>query len=206
MSDLNSPPTDFTLNHDDEIKTTPNLNNVKIPMKKLIFQKIKRFMEIMSYFRLMFALTLYILILIDLISIQQNKEKYFWIEILLQVHMKIKHPKRLKNLLRAIRIWAANHRAKSSSRIQKLCEPDDSSNSVSQTDTHSTSKPEKLVIAVKVSLELPPFIKNLQKLVSQSYGWYLYDVEDNSLICSPAKLSIILITWNIGSLMQYGIC
>ncbi|CAG8592533.1 23704_t:CDS:10 [Cetraspora pellucida] len=215
MSNLNSPPTDFTLN-DDEIRTTPNLNNVKlptIPMKKLLFQKIKRFMEIMSYFRLMFALTLYILLLIDLISIQQNKEKYFWIEILLQVINAeftlltlIEHPKRLKNLLRAIRIWAANHRAKSSSRIQKLSEPDDSFNSISQTDTHSTPKPEKLVIAVKVSLELPPSIKNFQKLVSQSYGWYLYDVEDNSLICSPAKLSIILITWNIGSFMQYGIC
>ncbi|CAG8806799.1 19863_t:CDS:2, partial [Gigaspora rosea] len=122
MSDLNSPPTtNFTLNtnNDDEIRTSPNMNNVNLPLKKIIFQKIKRFMEIMSHFRLFFALTLYILILIDLISIQQNKEKYFWIEILLQVVNAeftlltlIDHPKRLKNLLRAIRIWNANHKAK----------------------------------------------------------------------------------------------
>ncbi|CAG8542969.1 19779_t:CDS:2 [Dentiscutata erythropus] len=216
MGDLNSPPTDLTINNDDEIKTTPNLNNINlqtIPMKKIIFQKIKRFMEIMNYFRLFFALTLYILILIDLISTQQNKEKYPWIEILLQVVNAeftlltlIEHPKRLKNLLRAIRIWAANHRAKSSSRIKKFSEPDGFSDSIPQTDIHSTSNPEKLVIAVKVSLELPSPIKTLQKLVSQSYGWYLYDVEDNSLICSPTKLLSILVTWNIGSLAQYGIC
>ncbi|KAF0514539.1 hypothetical protein F8M41_017585 [Gigaspora margarita] len=221
MEDLNSPPTtNFTLNtlntnNDDEIRTSPNMNNVNqnIPMKKFIFQKIKRFMEIMSHFRLFFALTLYVLILIDLISTQQNKEKYFWIEILLQVINAeftlltlIEHPKRLKNLLRAIRIWDANHKAKSSSRIQRLRAPDGSSNSISQTDANSASNPEKLIIAVKVSLGLPPSIKSLQKLVSQSYGWYLYDVEDNSLNCSPTKLLIILVTWNIGSLTQYGIC
>ncbi|CAG8461996.1 4039_t:CDS:2 [Scutellospora calospora] len=164
--------------------------------------------EIMSYFRLLFAITLYILLLIDLISTQRNKEKYLWIEVInaeFTLLTLIEHPRRLKNLLRAIRIWTANRQAKKSSRIEKFCEPDDP-NSIPQKITNSDSKPDKLVVAIKVSLELPSSIKNLQKIVSQNYGWYLYDVEDNSLICSPAKLLSILGIWNIGSLLQYGIC
>jgi hypothetical protein len=53
--------------------------------------------------------------------------------------------------------------------------------------------------------ELPLDVKNTQKLVNESYEWYIYE-GDKSFICSPIKLCLVLTLWNIGSLAQYGIC
>jgi hypothetical protein len=51
-----------------------------------------------------------------------------------------------------------------------------------------------------------PDIKETQKNVYKNYDWYLYEAIRADLICSPGKLLVILLIWNIGSLAQYGIC
>jgi hypothetical protein len=51
---------------------------------KSIFIQSKRILEIFTYFRLVIAIALYVLIVIDLISIKHKKEKKLWIEILTQ--------------------------------------------------------------------------------------------------------------------------
>ncbi|CAI2170439.1 2078_t:CDS:2 [Funneliformis geosporum] len=52
----------------------------------------------------------------------------------------------------------------------------------------------------------PPNIKETQKNVYRSYDWYLYEATKADLICSPGKLLVVLLFWNVGSLVQYGIC
>jgi hypothetical protein len=50
-----------------------------------IYKKLSRIIELMTYIRLVLALTLYSLILVNVIQIYEKKEKNFWIEILIQV-------------------------------------------------------------------------------------------------------------------------
>jgi hypothetical protein len=50
-----------------------------------IYKKLSRIIELMSYFRLILALTLYSLILVNIIYIYEKKERNFWLEILIQV-------------------------------------------------------------------------------------------------------------------------
>ena len=52
----------------------------------------------------------------------------------------------------------------------------------------------------------PPNIKEAQKNVYKNYDWYLYEAIKADLICSPGRLLVVLLFWNIGSLAQYGIC
>ena len=51
-----------------------------------------------------------------------------------------------------------------------------------------------------------PDIKKIQMNVHKNYSWYLYEAMRADLICSPRKLLIVLLFWNVGSLVQYGIC
>lgn len=51
-----------------------------------------------------------------------------------------------------------------------------------------------------------PDIKEIQRNVYKNYDWYLYEAMKANLICSPRKLLIVLLFWNVGSLAQYGIC
>lgn len=59
--------------------------------KSIVIQS-KRILEIFTYFRLIIAIALYVLILIDLISIKQKKVKTSWIEILTQASFSDKKP------------------------------------------------------------------------------------------------------------------
>ncbi|CAG8637140.1 16501_t:CDS:2, partial [Funneliformis mosseae] len=143
-------------------------------------KKLSRIIELMTYFRLILALTLYSLILVDVIHIHKKKEKPFWIEIFIQTINAgfifltiVGHPKRIRNLPRAIRICWAVRRGE----IQTIL-------SFSSTFTE---------------------IQKTQINVARDYKWYVYDTLDSSLNCTPIKLLSILLIWNIGTLAQYGI-
>ncbi|RHZ80273.1 hypothetical protein Glove_137g133 [Diversispora epigaea] len=151
-----------------------------------ILKNSKRIFDILTYFRLALALTLYILIVIDVIHIITMIEKEFWVECLLQIvnieftlFTIFAHPKRLANFPRAIKIYRASRKMNSSS----------SSLSSSQLGQQ----------------EYPSNIKEAQKRVSKAYEWYIYE-GDKEFICPPGKLLIVLTFWNIGSFVQYGIC
>ncbi|CAJ0752296.1 12769_t:CDS:2 [Entrophospora sp. SA101] len=144
---------------------------------KTLLLKSKRLMEIFTYCRLALVITLYVLITFDIVLILNSIAKELWVEILTQVVngvftllTLIVHPKRIRNLPRAIKILIGSRK-----RNQRLDE------------------------------ELPLDVKITQKLVNESYEWYIYE-GDKSLICSPIKLCLVLTLWNIGSLSQYGIC
>ncbi|CAG8522521.1 5059_t:CDS:2 [Funneliformis caledonium] len=155
-----------------ESKETPCEDEGCVMACRTIFIKSKRVFEILTYFRLAVAITLYILITIDLISIKQKKEKVFWVInaefTLLTI---IAHPKRIINLPRAIKICIASR-----------------------------------YLNYRLSDLFPPNIKETQKNVYRSYDWYLYEATKADLICSPRKLLVVLLFWNVGSLVQYGIC
>ncbi|CAB4422341.1 hypothetical protein RhiirA5_396810 [Rhizophagus irregularis] len=145
---------------------------------RYILIRSKRVFEILTYFRLVVAIALNILIIIDLISIRQKKANLFWMEVLTQVINAeftlltiISHPKRIINLPRAIKIYIASRK-----------------------------------IPYQQNELFTPNIKETQKNVYKNYDWYLYEATRADLICSPGKLLVILLIWNLGSLAQYGIC
>ncbi|CAB5196244.1 unnamed protein product [Rhizophagus irregularis] len=140
----------------------------------------ERIIELMSYFRLILALTLYSLILVNIIYIYEKKERNFWLEILIQtINLEftfltiVGYPKRIRNLPRAIKIWWADRRGEIPTR-----------------NSYSSRYSE---------------IQKIQISVTKDYKWYVYDTLDFSLNCTPTKLLSIILIWNIGSLAQYGI-
>ncbi|CAB4426808.1 unnamed protein product [Rhizophagus irregularis] len=145
-----------------------------------IYKKLSRIIELMSYFRLILALTLYSLILVNIIYIYEKKERNFWLEILIQtINLEftfltiVGYPKRIRNLPRAIKIWWADRRGEIPTR-----------------NSYSSRYSE---------------IQKIQISVTKDYKWYVYDTLDFSLNCTPTKLLSIILIWNIGSLAQYGI-
>ncbi|PKC73764.1 hypothetical protein RhiirA1_437391 [Rhizophagus irregularis] len=130
--------------------------------------------------RLILALTLYSLILVNIIYIYEKKERNFWLEILIQtINLEftfltiVGYPKRIRNLPRAIKIWWADRRGEIPTR-----------------NSYSSRYSE---------------IQKIQISVTKDYKWYVYDTLDFSLNCTPTKLLSIILIWNIGSLAQYGI-
>lgn len=61
----------------------------------------------------------------------------------------------------------------------------------------------KVNLSTRTSQEPPSDVKEAQKRVNNAYEWYIYEGE---FACPPGKLLIVLIFWNIGSFVQYGIC
>ncbi|CAI2164195.1 14030_t:CDS:2 [Funneliformis geosporum] len=165
---------------EDDNKFSTRLGKNFINLINSIHKKLSRIIELMTYLRLILALTLYSLVLVDVIHIHEKKEKKFWIEIFTQAINAafifltiVGHPKRLRNLPRAIRISWVVMKGKMST-----------INSYLSTYTE---------------------IQKTQINVARDYKWYVYDTLDSSLNCTPIKLLSILLIWNIGTLAQYGI-
>ncbi|GBC06561.1 hypothetical protein RclHR1_06910008 [Rhizophagus clarus] len=166
--------------HDDGSRIFTRLGKTFKNFINYIYKKLSRIIELMTYFRLVLALILYSLILVNVIYIYEKKETNFWIEILIQtINLEftfltiVGYPKRIRNLPRAIKIWWANRRGE-----------------IPTINSYSSKYTE---------------IQKIQINVSKDYKWYVYDTLDLSLNCTPTKLLSIILIWNIGSLAQYGI-
>ncbi|CAG8480600.1 10836_t:CDS:2, partial [Acaulospora morrowiae] len=179
--------------------------------------KIKRVNEILTWVRLIVALTLYLLIAVDVIHIRKNKDKKFWVEVLTQLTnieftflTLLMQPKRLINLPRAARIWWWN--TKNTTFFNKVKFRRSAISQDIQVDLEGNNYSNYL----QESKKPPDYIRELQRKVHESYNWYNYEdslseesekmEQRKEIICSPSKLFFILILWNIGCLSQYGIC
>ncbi|KAG9302846.1 hypothetical protein G9A89_009623 [Geosiphon pyriformis] len=132
--------------------------------------------RIFSYLRLVLAMTLYFLIAVDVIHLTRGKGKSFWVEVFTQLINAeftlltlISHPKRIRNLPRAIKIFSAGGGG-------------------------------NIAGAQGVSED----VRKTQLKVHKDYDWYTYEGEQ-MFICTPEKLLLIMLLWNLGSIAQYGV-